>query len=102
MRFQVKISLMNNAKANYDATFLLIDFSNKVRLLLQESLHEHWHFNDIFYLNFLKELLILLKANFSDILHCRNFLLRVIKNMLFSKISTYHQSFRYNFNLNQN
>ena len=61
MRFQVNISLMNNARAVHDATFLLIDFSNKVGLLLQESLHEHQYFNDIFYLNFYKELLTLLK-----------------------------------------
>ena len=57
--------------------------------------------NDILCLNFLKDLLIPIKYNFWDILHCPKFLLRVIKKMLFSKISTYHQSLRYNFNLNQ-
>ena len=58
--------------------------------------------NDIFCLNFLKDLLILIKPNFWDILHCPRFLLRVTKKKFFSKISTYHQILRYNFNLNQN
>ena len=40
MRFQMNIKLIKNANSVHDAK-LLIDFSNKVGWLLQESLPEH-------------------------------------------------------------
>ena len=65
------------------------------------------YFNDIFYLNFRKELLIITEANFSHLLHFPFFIV-FRKKMCFSKILPSpllpfcHQSLRSNFNLNQN
>ena len=44
---------------------------------MQESSFANLYFNGIFYLNFCKELLILIEANFSNFYH--RFLLRFVK-----------------------
>ena len=81
--------------------WLISYYCNIVGLLLQESSRAHQFFNVIFYLNFRKELLILVEANFSHLLHCPHFLLSFIKKLLFSKIFFYPKSLCYKFNLNQ-
>ena len=68
--------------------------------MLQESSHTRLCLN-IFYLNFRKELSVLIEANFSHLLHCLRFSLCFVEKMSFSNTSTYRQSLRYNFNLNQ-
>ena len=68
--------------------------------MVQESSHTRLCLN-IFYLNFRKELSVLIEANFSHLLHCPCFSLCFVEKMSFSKTSTYRESLRNNFNLNQ-
>ena len=67
--------------------------------MLRESSHTRLCLN-IFYLNFRKELWVLIEANFSHLLHCPRFSLCFVKKVS-SKTSTYRQSLRCNFNVNQ-
>ena len=67
--------------------------------MLRESSHTRLCLN-IFYLNFRKELSVLIEANFSHLLHCPRFSLCFVEKVS-SKTSTYGQSLRYNFNVNQ-
>ena len=59
--------------------FLSIDFPLLEQCKIIIARLTDLHFNGIFHLNFLKELLIVIDANFSHLLHCPCFLLRFVK-----------------------
>ena len=52
---------------------LISYYCNSVKEVLEELLRTHLYFNEIFYLNFRKKLLILIEVNFSNLLHCPRF-----------------------------
>ena len=69
---------------SYSFSFLLIDFPNDVKEILQGFYYYfHLYFNSNFYLNFPRELLIFIEDNFAHVLPCPRFSKRLSKTSPF-------------------